>query len=193
MALPILDLVVLGVILISGLLAAVRGFTREVLAIAAWVAAAAAALLLHPALLPYVKEHIPNQTVALVATIAAIFLITLIIVSFITVRLSDFVLDSRIGALDRSLGFFYGAARGVLICVVGLQLYNWLIKPEAQPDWARNAKTRPFLESTGEQLKAMLPADPEATLRSLRPPKPDTGTPPEEPAQPATGAPAPKG
>ena len=44
----VLDLVVIGVVVISALLAAVRGFTREVLAIVAWVAAAAAAWFLHP-------------------------------------------------------------------------------------------------------------------------------------------------
>ena len=43
MPVTILDLVVIGVVLISALLAAVRGFTREVLAIASWVAAAAVA------------------------------------------------------------------------------------------------------------------------------------------------------
>ena len=49
MPFSILDLVVLGVVVISALLAAVRGFTREVLAIVAWVAAAAVAWYLHPA------------------------------------------------------------------------------------------------------------------------------------------------
>ena len=49
MPVSILDLVVIGVVLISALLAAVRGFTREVLAIVAWVAAAAAALVPAPA------------------------------------------------------------------------------------------------------------------------------------------------
>src|SRR4249919_1539380 len=99
----LLDLIVLGVVVVSALLAAVRGFTREVLAIASWGIAAVAALLLHPQLVPIVKEHIANPTIALVASIASIFLVTLIVVSFITVRLSDLVLDSRIGALDRTL------------------------------------------------------------------------------------------
>jgi membrane protein required for colicin V production len=35
-------------------------------------------------------------------------------VSIITVKISDVVLDSRIGAVDRSLGFLCGAARGFL-------------------------------------------------------------------------------
>ncbi len=184
MIVSIFDLVVLGVVLISALLAAVRGFTREILSIASWVAAAAAAYAFHPALLPYVREHISNPTIALVAAIAAIFLVTLVVVSFITVRLSDFVLDSRIGAVDRSLGFLYGGVRGVLICIVGFLMFNWLVKPDMQPEWARSAKTRPLLETGGAQLLAMLPDDPEATLRNLRPPAPAPAPADGEPVQP---------
>ncbi len=47
---------------------------------------------------------------ALVASIGAIFIGTLIVVSLVTVKVSDLVLDSRIGAVDRSLGFVFGAA-----------------------------------------------------------------------------------
>jgi membrane protein required for colicin V production len=200
MPVALLDLIVLGVVLLSALLAAVRGFTREVLAIVSWVAAAVAALLLHPHLLPYVKTHIANPTIALVVTIAAIFLVTLIIVSFITVQLSDFVLDSRIGAVDRSLGFLFGAARGFLICVVGFIFFNWLVKTDMQPDWVLQARSRPLLQSTGDSLIAMLPDDPESTiLQKFRQPSGDGGT--DAPADsdtapqtqpPADAAPAPQ-
>ena len=43
-----LDLGVIAIVLISALLAMVRGFTREVLAIASWGAAAVAAVYFHP-------------------------------------------------------------------------------------------------------------------------------------------------
>ena len=112
MPVTLLDLVVIGVVLVSALLAAVRGLTREVLAIASWAAAAIVAWIFHPQLLPFAQQHIPNKTVALVVVIAGLFLATLIIVSLITARISDFVLDSRIGALDRTLGFVFGAGRG---------------------------------------------------------------------------------
>jgi hypothetical protein len=79
-ALSVLDLVVIGVVVISALLAAVRGFTREVLAIGAWVAAGAAAWFLHPMVLPLVKPYIKSDTVALAAAIGGIFILTLIIV-----------------------------------------------------------------------------------------------------------------
>ncbi len=135
MPISILDLVVLGVVVISALLAAVRGFTREVLAIVAWVTAAAAAWFLHPAVLPLAKQYINNNTVALVAAIGGIFIVTLIIVSIITVKVSDLILDSRIGALDRTLGFMFGAARGFLICVIGWVFLNWLLQGK-NPEWA---------------------------------------------------------
>jgi membrane protein required for colicin V production len=172
MPLSILDLVVLGVVLISALLAAVRGFTREVLAIVAWVSAAAAAWFLHKAALPYAEQYIANKTVALVAAIGAIFIVTLIVVSIITVKISDLILDSRIGALDRTLGFVFGAGRGLLLCVIGWVFLSWLAQGK-MPDWAANAKTRPMLESTGNSLIAMLPDNPEALLKQLRKPRPD--------------------
>ena len=166
MPISILDLAVIGVVLISALLAAVRGFTREVLAIFAWVAAAAAAWFLHPLLLPYAKQHISNPTVALVAALGGIFLVTLIMVSVITVKVSDLILDSRIGALDRTLGFVFGAARGLLICVIGWVFLAWLVQGK-MPEWATAAKTRPMLENTGNALMAMLP-DPEGVMAQLR-------------------------
>ena len=180
----ILDLVVIGVVIISALLAAVRGFTREVLAIVAWVAAAAAAWFLHPLALPYARDYIANPTVALVAAIGGIFIITLLIVSIITVKFSDFILDSRIGALDRTLGFVFGAARGLLICVVGWVFLAWLVQGK-MPEWATTARSRPMLENTGNTLIGMLP-DPEGIMAQLKKRRED-GT--AAPAAPSTIAP----
>src|SRR5918993_2273969 len=186
MPVSILDLVVIGVIVISALLAAVRGFTREVLAIAAWAAAAAAAWYLHPMALPMVKQYIRSDTVALVAAIGGIFVVTLIVVSIITVKLSDLILDSRIGALDRTLGFVFGAARGLLICVIGWVFLSWLAQGK-MPEWAANAKTRPMLESTGNTLITMLPDNPEGLLKQLRKPKPEGEAPGQDDADPQRG------
>ena len=55
MPITILDLVLLGVMLISGLLAIVRGFMREILSIAAWGAAALVTLYSYQKLLPTAK------------------------------------------------------------------------------------------------------------------------------------------
>lgn len=170
MPVSILDLVVLGVVLISALLAAVRGFTREVLAIFAWAVAAAAAWFLHPSLLPYAEGHITNKTFALIASVAGIFLVTLVIVSIITVKISDAILDSRIGALDRTLGFAFGAARGVFLCVIGWVFLSWLVQGK-MPDWAANARAKPMLQSSGDALVSLLPNNPDGLLKQFKMPQ----------------------
>ena len=187
MSLPVsvLDLIVLGVVVISALLAAVRGFTREVLAIVAWVSAAAAAWFLHPLVLPIARQYLNNPTVALVAAIGAIFILTLIIVSIITVKISDLILDSRIGAIDRTLGFVFGAGRGLLICVIGWVFLAWLVQGK-MPEWASSARSRPLLENTGNSIITMLPENPEGFLKGLRPQRPEGA-----PAEPADTAPQP--
>src|SRR5262249_56394685 len=97
MPITILDVILLSVMLISALLAMIRGFMREILSIAAWIIAAGATLYAYNKLLPYAKSYFNNDIIAAGVVIGATFLLTLIIVSIITVRFSDMVLDSRIG------------------------------------------------------------------------------------------------
>jgi membrane protein required for colicin V production len=187
MPITILDLVLLGVMLISGLLALVRGFMREILSIAAWGAAALATLYAYQKLLPTAKTYFNNDTVATAVTVAGVFIGTLIVVSIITTRVSDMILDSRIGALDRTLGFLFGLARGLLIVVVAYQFFIWLVPDKQQPDWVRGAKSRTMLDSTGEWLKGLLPDDPENTiLKRFKKNKPDDDQ-TDDPAAPGTG------
>jgi membrane protein required for colicin V production len=84
------------------------------------------------------------------------------------------ILDSRIGALDRTLGFLFGLGRGLLIVVVAFLFFAWLVPPRTQPTWVANAKSRVVLQSTGDWLISMLPEDPENTiLKRLKRPKPE--------------------
>jgi membrane protein required for colicin V production len=188
MPVTILDLVLLAVMLISGLLALVRGFMREILSIAAWGAAALVTLFSFSKLLPMAKTYFNNDTVAAVVVVAGTFIGTLIVVSVITVRISDMILDSRIGALDRTLGFLFGLARGLLIVVVAYEFFIWLVPDKQQPDWVRGAKSRVVLASAGEWLKGLLPDDPENTiLKKFKKNKPEDEQTDAEPAQPGSG------
>ena len=159
-----LDLGILAIILVSALLSMMRGFTREVLAIGSWAAAAAAACYFYPVVLPYAKPYIHKDIVAQAVSAAAVFFATLIVVSLLTVRLSDAILDSKIGALDRSLGFLFGAARGFLLGVIAFSIFNWLVAEKQQPEWVQTAKTRPALVDTANWIIALLPDDAAATI-----------------------------
>jgi membrane protein required for colicin V production len=192
-----LDLTVTIVVLVSGLLALLRGFTREVLAVLSWVAAAAAAYYLHPLVVPYVKPYIPKDNIALAAAAAAVFFATLVVVSLFTVKLSDVILDSKIGALDRSLGFVFGAARGLLLAVVAFLFYNWLVPEGSQPEWVKNARTKPVLQASGDRLREFLPDDIDGLVARIKTKKtPGVGDEPpaesDSDAKPADGESAPE-
>lgn len=159
-----LDFIVLAVMLISALLAMVRGLTREVLSIASWVAAAVAALYFFPRFQDTVREMLQPNWLADISLALGIFLITLIIVSFITMRISDFILDSRVGALDRTLGFMFGLARGLLLVVVAYMFLAWLVPESNQPAWISEARSKPILERTGNAIISLLPEDPERAI-----------------------------
>ncbi|PLW77383.1 CvpA family protein [Cohaesibacter celericrescens] len=164
MPITLLDGIFLIVLLISAFLAMIRGFVREVLSIGAWLAAAYLTVTMFEHVLPYVQTYLPQPIVAQGATALGIFLITLIVVSFITMQISDFILDSRIGALDRTLGFVFGAARGAVLMAVAMIFFNWFVPEDKQPTWVAQAKAKPLLNSVGERLINLLPDDPEEQL-----------------------------
>ncbi|WP_442583604.1 CvpA family protein [Mesorhizobium sp. ASY16-5R] len=183
MPITLLDGILVGFTLVSAMLAMVRGFSREVLSVVSWVAAAAAAYFFYKPVLPYVQPYIDNEQFAMAAAAGIVFVVALIIVSLITMKIADLIIDSRIGALDRTLGFVYGAARGVLVVAVALLLFNWLVGSQ-QPPSVANAKSRPMLESIGKWLESMLPENPEnSILKRIIPEDGDTeAQPPEAPA-----------
>ena len=198
MPITLLDGILVGFTLVSAMLAMVRGFSREVLSVVSWAAAAAAAFFFYKPVLPYVQPYVDNDKIAMAASAGAVFLISLIVVSVITMKLADWIIDSRIGALDRTLGFLYGAARGILVVAVALLFFNWLAGAKA-PAWVTDAKSRPLLESIGAKIENLLPADTENAILKKLSPKAGGETPaaPDAPAAdvPATGddanAPAP--
>lgn len=162
MSLTLFDIAVIVIVLISALLAMVRGFVREILSVASWLLAAIAAIYLHEPLRNLIQPYIENETLALIISVAVIFIVVLVVVSYITIRVADYVIDSRIGGLDRLFGFLFGLARGLLLVVVAFAFFVWLV--DDQPDWIANAETKPLLTDLSEQLAAVLPDDIEADL-----------------------------
>lgn len=164
-----LDFILLGIMLISGLLALARGFTREVLSLVAWGAAAVAAYfaIKQPGLIEFAKTNVPyldKEILAQIAVGAAAFLVVLIIVSIISVKISDYVVDSSAGSFDRTLGFIFGVARGFIFVVIAYLFYGWLQPFDKQQEWVRNAYSLPMIKSAGEGLLSFMPPDIAETL-----------------------------
>jgi membrane protein required for colicin V production len=191
MPLTILDIVLIVIMLISGVLAMMRGFTREVLSIASWGAAALAAFLAYPRFRDLVRAEIQPNYLADAVLIVGVFLTVLLLVSVLTARVSDAILDSKIGPIDRTFGFIFGLGRGLIIVVIAFLFFSWLVPADRTPTWIAQARMKWVLQSTGNWILAQLPEDPEAALQRLRRPRGEGGgegggeTPaPAQPAQP---------
>lgn len=152
------DLVVVAVLVISGIIAFFRGFVHEVLAIGAWVGAALATLYGLPHLRPVAREYIPLTWAADLAAGAAIFLIVLMVLALMTRALSRRVQNSALGALDRSLGFLFGLARGALVVAVGFLVVAWLWPdPDDRPAWMAEARSLPLVEDGARVVGSLMP------------------------------------
>jgi membrane protein required for colicin V production len=168
MPFQLLDLILIGIMLISGLLALMRGFTREVLSLLAWGIAGLAALgaVLSPELNELAGQYLQPDIVAKIALGGGVFLIVLIIMSLISVRIADWVLDSAAGAFDRTMGFAYGLARGLLLVAIAYLFYVWLVPEQKQEEWIRNARLLPAVKEVSNVVISFLPADVADVLRN---------------------------
>ena len=115
-------------------------------------------------MLPYTQRYITEKNLALGVTVAGIFFITLLVVSVITMRISDFVLDSRAGPLDRTLGFVSARARGLGPSRHRLPVPQFLRSPRRSSRLDRTPRHVLRLKGLGDDLYSHLPDDPEGTI-----------------------------
>ncbi|MEE9427318.1 MAG: CvpA family protein [Paracoccaceae bacterium] len=137
------------VIVVSAILAYSRGFVREALSIAGWVAAAVVAFLFAPRVQPLIHE-IPilkdflgdSCELSIIAAFAAVFALALVVVSIFTPLFSSAVQRSALGGLDQGLGFLFGVFRGLLLVAIALVVYDRVVLNEtiAMVDDSRTAK-----------------------------------------------------
>lgn len=163
MSVELLDIILILLMLVSGLLAMVRGFSREVLSIGSWIVALIIAFIFHKSLAPFVGQYTAsftsNEDIPLIVSGIIIFIIALILLSLITIKIADLIVDSRVGALDRTLGFIFGAARGFLLVTV-ITLFAEFLISEQVPGWVTNAKSKPMIDSVGQSIVNAIPDDP---------------------------------
>jgi membrane protein required for colicin V production len=157
-----LDLGAIGIVLVTALLSMMWGLKRSVLAIGSFATAQAATGYLYPYVFLFLNPYFSENSLANVASLAAVFFVVLIALLLLTVRIYAF-LDPKIGALDRSLGLVFGAAFSFLYVVAAFFMFSFLVGERHQPEWVRNAKTRVVLIETADRIIAMLPASDAAT------------------------------
>ena len=128
--LTIIDGVSIAVVLLSGVLAYARGFLREVLAISGWIISIIIAFMLAPtgvplvSEIPYLNKIVSGCEATTIISFALILAISVLVCSIFTPLLSNVVKRSVLNTFDQSLGFLFGALRGIILVVVSVVVYN---------------------------------------------------------------------
>lgn len=181
------DASVILIILFSGGLAMMRGFTREILSLLAWAGAAAATYALFALVRPIANTYVSPGWLADGAAALAIFVPSLIVLWILSNSLSQRVKTSSAGALDRTLGFLFGLGRGAVIVAILFLGLGWLIPMEpTPPEWVAKARTLPLVKYGSEQfLSLQRDVAPEAMQKSVSPPAvvPDAKHSPDSPTE----------
>ncbi len=154
------DIVVIGLVVMSGLLAYFRGFIRELLSIVAWVGAVGAGFYGYGLVAPYLADYILEEAIANVVAGVGIGVVTLVALSVGASMVSGMVQDSHAGSVDKALGFLFGLARGCLILsLIYLVTTQWFIKEEDLPGAVLESRSLPVAKIGAEMVMKALPEE----------------------------------
>jgi membrane protein required for colicin V production len=135
------DLVVLGFIALSGLLAFGRGLVREVMGIGAWVGAVAAAIYALPHARGFVSRYVHAPEWVDPIALAIVFVVALVALMIVAHVIGEGVRRSALGGVDRTLGLVFGLVRGAVIVCVAYIIGNMVFPIQRWPHPVLEART----------------------------------------------------
>jgi len=156
------DYVLIAIIAVSGMISLIRGFVKEALSLATWIAAIWLAILFHEEAAPYFVEHIANATLRNIAGFAAIFIIVILVGALVNMIISMLVASSGLSGTDRALGVVFGLARGIVMSAVVVMLAGMTEITQSQP-WEAS-QLRPYLQPVADWLERYMPDEETAAL-----------------------------
>ena len=133
------DIAILALIVISGLLALFRGFVREVLAVVGWIGATVATIVVFPYAQPVARQYIQSEITADGAAGLVIFVVALIVLTWLSHIIARLVRESAFSAIDRWVGLLFGLARGAVIVAIAWVVLVQLAPPEDHPEIIQQA------------------------------------------------------
>jgi membrane protein required for colicin V production len=150
------DLGVIIVLVLGALVGLALGFVKAGLFVVSWLGAIAATILGWSTARPYAHRFIETDWLADLSAGLAIFLVTLIVLFLVSSFIGSWVRNSRLNALDRSLGMLAGLATAALIVVGGVMLMDSVRNVDEQPAWMRDAKSMPVIRAGADWLNDII-------------------------------------
>ena len=153
-----LDLLLIGILLISLIWGLVRGFVREVLALSSWVLAGWLAWRYGATLGDYLMTWLSSERLSYLAGLGAVFIGSLVAFTLISrVAYKQFRI-AGLTAMNRVLGAIFGIARGLVVST--LLLFGAQFSPATEANWYKDSELIPYfaplLEFTDDVVSQQL-------------------------------------
>ncbi|HKJ74510.1 MAG TPA: CvpA family protein [Alphaproteobacteria bacterium] len=155
------DLIIVAIVLLSGLLAFMRGFLKETATLVAWIGGAAAVYVyLFSGADTHNWNYIARLPTSHLLIAGGIFIATVIVLSLLGRAVANMLDRESFGFFNRMLGFAYGLARGAFSICLLYAVAVWvipIIKRDEPPPWLRDARTFPLIDYGGYTLANLWP------------------------------------
>jgi len=165
------DLSITAIVVISALLAYVRGLAREIVTLGALIGASLATYFLFSPAKQLLEEYISSDEIAAGASIAILFIATLTSILLVGRPIARKINQSEAGTIDRFLGFGFGFARGGLIVATIYMVASFVLPGSDLPEVLHEAYLMPIVENAANWLLSFVPTlvDQDVVISNLSP------------------------
>lgn len=159
-ALNIVDFATIVVLVISGVLATLRGLTREIMGLAGWPISIVAARLSAPYIAPLLTDMIRVEGISNALAWGIPFIVVVVLWFAFSSVVSPGLSKAGLGGLDRWLGFLFGLIRGfVIVLVIYVGAVIGADGEDRLPGLVTDAQIIPALRESAHLMSGVLPPD----------------------------------
>jgi membrane protein required for colicin V production len=148
------DWAIIAVLGLSILLSLWRGFVREAVSLAGWIAAFVIANMFVGEMAAFLQQWIANVTGRYVAAYALLFAGMLMVAGIAGKLSAQVVKVTGLTLLDRLLGTVFGFARGIIIVLVVVYVLRQLAPPQNLL-WLDESQLMPHVDMLGQRVQAL--------------------------------------
>ncbi len=156
-----LDIIVLFLLGGGAIFGFMRGFVQEALSLIAWLMIIVAIRLFHTPATAALSEAVGTESGAAVLAFLAIVIVIFALGKWISKSIGTKSRKSKLGPIDRVLGFGFGLLKGLIFATLIFLLlvmgYETLFSAEEpRPEWMTKSRTYPLLNASGDAMSAFV-------------------------------------
>ncbi|MCA6059972.1 CvpA family protein [Thalassolituus sp. ST750PaO-4] len=151
----VIDWVILAVLAVSSLISLKRGFVKEALSLASWIAAFIIARLFSGNLATLLDGVVETNSVRWILAFVILFAGTVTIGAMVNHLLVEMVRMTGLGGTDRVFGMVFGLIRGLVVLVAIVYGLQFTLVP--QDAWWQESTFIPHLTTLADWARKTLP------------------------------------